>query len=236
MYRRVRGLKKYPGSGIETKYWDTSADRAAMPVPPASGVWAGLDVIQPSAVGGALAAACFNSPSQGTTAIQRDGRKITMESLQINGIVSCASQAGQTAADTVPVVKVWVVLDKMTMGGTATGINSENVYTNEGGGIIMGLAPLRNMAYTKRYRVLKELTVTVPPPPMAGEGAADVEQEGVHVPWNCYIPLKGLITEFNGNAGTAADIVDNGIFLLAACSNNSLAPALSFNARLRFRG
>lgn len=231
-YRRSRGLRTYPGSGIETKYYDTSISAVAIPAPPASATWSGLDTVNPTTV------LCLNSMSQGTGATNRDGRMITMQSLQINGIVNIPAQADQSAADTVPVIKIWIVLDKQTNGGDATtGVTSENVYTNPTATIIGGLAPLRNMLYSKRYKVLKEIVVEPKTLPMVND-LTNIEQEGVATSFECFINLKGRKVEYKSDAApsTVADIVDNGLFVMAATSNAATAPTLTYNARLRFRG
>lgn len=229
MYRKFRGLRRYPQSGIETKFVDYALNANALIVPPAAAAWAGLDTQQP------VGTLCFNAPTQGTGASNREGRKITMESLQINGIISCAAQVDQVGADTLPVIKIWIVLDKQTNGGVATGVDSENVYTNPSATALAGLAPLRNMLYTKRYKVLKEIEVDLQQFALTWDGT-NMEQAGIHKPWSCYLPLKGLGVEYLGNAGTVADIVNNGLFILAAASSATGAPSITYNARLRFRG
>lgn len=228
MRRRFSGLRRYPQAGIETKFLDTTQVATALPAPPASATWAGLDTIQPPAL-------CFNAPVQGTGASNREGRKITMQSLQITGLVSCVAQADQTAADTLPVIKLWVVLDKQTNGGTASGIDSELVYTNPSATVLGGLNPLRNMLYTKRYKVLKEIEIDLQQFALTYDGT-NMEQGGIHKSFEIFIDLKGRGVEYLGNAGTVADIVDNGLFLLCATSSTTGAPNLTYNARLRFRG
>jgi len=228
MYRSLRGLRRYPQSGIETKFLDTTLTNVVVAQPPATAAWTGLEV-------NPVGSLCFNAPVQGTGASNREGRKITMESLQINGLITVVAQADQAAADTNGTIKVWLVLDKQTNGGTATGLDSENVYTNPGATAISGLGPLRNMLYTKRYKVLKEIEVILPQATLTYDGV-NMEQAGIQKSWDCYINLKGLKVEYLSNNGTAGDIVDNGLFIMAACSNSSLVPNITYNARLRFRG
>jgi len=228
MRRRFSGLRKYPQAGIETKFYDTTLNLSNLVAPAASATWAGLEQNPATTL-------CLNAMQQGTGASNREGRKITMQSIQIEGAISCAVQADQTAADIMPVVKVWIVLDKQTNGGTASGLDSENVYTNPSTGVIGGVSPLRNMLYTKRYKVLKELEVPMTNLVPVYDGT-NVEQSGAHNAFSCFIDLKGRGVEYLGNAGTVADIVDNGLFVLATASSVTYAPAITYNARLRFRG
>lgn len=226
MLRRFRGLPPARGLGIETKFFDTALAAAVLSNPPATAAWTGLTA-NPSTV------LCFNAPTQGSGASNREGRFITMESLQLNGIVALAPQVDQTAADTAPVIKLWLVLDKMS-NGTALTV-SENVYTNPAATLIGGMAPLRNMLFSKRYKVLKEITIDCDQLNMTYDGT-NIEQEGQHYNWECFVNLKGRKTEFSANAGTSADIVNNALFLCAASSSASLVVSLTYNARLRFRG
>lgn len=227
--RRYRGLPRAQGLGIETKFFDTSASALAVNNPPAATAWAGLE-LNPATV------LCLNAPTQGTGASNREGRYITMESIQINGVLNFAAQIDQTAADQAPVIKLWLVLDKQCNGGTATGLDSENVYTNPVATVIGGISPLRNMLFSKRFKVLKEFCLDVEQLQMTYDGT-NIEQEGCHKVFEMFVELKGRKVEFSANAGTVADIVNNGLFLIGCCSNSAgLATTLTYNARLRFRG
>lgn len=226
--RRYRGLPSYRGSGIETKFFDTALTATALATPAATAAWTGLEQ-NPTTV------LCFNAPQQGTGASNREGRYITCESLQVEGMISVAAQADQTAADPMPVIKMWLVLDTQTNGGTATGLDSENVMTNPAATSLNGLSPLRNMLFSKRYKILKSICVELPTLPLSYDGT-NMEQEGAHAAFSAFIPLKGIKTEFTANAGTVGDISTNGLFLCAATSSAALAPTISYNARLRFRG
>lgn len=230
MYRRFRGLRSYPQSGIETKFFDTSLSAAAIQAPAASAVWSGLEQCPTTVL-------CFNAMSQGTGASNREGRLITMESLQINGVVRITSQADQTAADTVPVIKYWVVLDKQTNGGTATGLDSENVFTNPVATALGGVNPLRNMLYSRRYKILKAGVINPLTLPVSYDGT-NMEQEGLDTQFDCFIKLKGLRTEFSADSAPSnrSDIVTNGLFFIMCASTTSTAPTVTYNARLRFRG
>jgi len=229
MLRRFRGQSRSSGLGVETKFFDTSASALAVNVAPTSATWSGLE-LNPATV------LCFNAPTQGTGASNREGRYITMESIQINGVLNFAAQIDQTAADQAPVIKLWLVLDKQTNGGTATGLDSENVYTNPVATGIGGISPLRNMLFSKRYKVLKEFCLDLEQLQLTYDGT-NIEQEGAHKVFDFFIDLKHRKVEFSANAGTVADIVTNGLFLVGACSNSAgLATTLTYNARLRFRG
>lgn len=228
MYRRFRGLRTYPQSGIETKFFDSYTDQTALAAPPATQAWTGMELNPATGL-------AFNCPTQGTGASNREGRLITMESLQITGNIYIANQVDQTAMDSMPTIRLWVVLDRQTNGGTATGLDSELVFDNPGQSAVTGINPLRNMLYSKRFKVLKEIDVEIKALNVAYDGT-NMEQGGIVTPFDCFVKLKGMKTEFLGNAGTRADIVTNGLFLVGLTSSTQTAPKISYNARLRFRG
>ena len=68
-----------------------------------------------------------SAPSQGDAYNQRDGSKITIKSILIQGSLYIPNQNDQTTCDFVPIVTIALVLDKQTNGST---LNSEDVYTN----------------------------------------------------------------------------------------------------------
>lgn len=225
--RSNRVARALVNQGVETKYFDTSLAVTALPAPAG---WTGCE-LNPATV------LCLNAPTQGTGASNRDGRKITMTSIEINGVISRAAQADQTAADIAPTVFMALVLDTQTNGGSATGLDSELVYTNPSAVASTGVSPLRNMLYSKRYRVLAIWKESLEGVDMTYDGT-NIEQDGHHTPFKIFKTFGkgGLTTEFLGNAGTVADITDNGLFLIGCCSSTSQNPSISYNARLRFRG
>lgn len=227
-YVIARGLPAAGSIGVETKFLDNLLSNATVPTGAATAAWTGNELNPATAL-------CLNAPQQGTGASNREGRFITMESIQLVGVMRWNSQADQTTADTIPVAKLWLVLDKQTNLGTATGLDSENVYTNPVATAVGSVSPLRNMLYSKRYKVLREIEVA-PPALIPTYDGTNMEQAGSDVCFDCFVPLKGLKTEFVANNGTVADISTNGLFVVGCCSNTSMTISLTYNARLRFRG
>jgi len=169
---------------------------------------------------------------QGSGASQREGRKITNVSIEIEGNVYCAPQAGQATTDVPPTIKIALVLDTQTNGAQ---LNSEDVFANPSGNAALASSCLRNMLYTKRFRVLKTLTISMPQVGVVAEGAADIEQAGAAMPFKIFRKL-GFVTSFLANNGTIADITDNSLHLVAFANNTTMAPGLFYQARLRYRG
>jgi len=206
--------------GVETKYLDMTGTAA---LSGAAG-WTGAE-IDPA---GNL---CLNTMVQGTSASQREGRKITNVSIEVIGTIYQANQADQAAADVSPTVFLALVLDTQTNGAQ---LNSEDVYINPSGVGAALTAPLRNMLYSKRFKVLKTWTKALPQLPISYDGT-NMEQAGQGTPFKMFKTL-GFVTEFLGNAGTIADISNSSLHLIGVTSNTSTAPTIYYNARLRFRG
>jgi len=225
MLRRYRPLRSALSSSIETKYYDTSKSAAALA---AGGDWTGKELNPTTEL-------CLNAPQQGTGATNRDGRFITMQSIEVTGSIYQAPQANQTAADTSPVVTLALVLDTQTNGGTATGLDAELVYINPVNNAAANVTPLRNMLYTKRFKVLKVWSAQLNQLTSTYDGT-NMEQNGNITTFKMFCNLKNLKTEFLGNAGTVADITDNALFLIGTTAEASTVPTLYYNARLRFRG
>lgn len=216
--------------GMETKYFDTSRTSGTIPAPT-------------DATGGEFSPStilCLNGVPQGDTAQSRDGGKISMKSIYINGLVSIPSQSAQSAADVMSSIYIALVLDTQTNGGTATGIDSEQVFSNPGANALLAACPLRNMSYTERYKVLKAVKLEVPMLPLVNDTGATggVVQVGVTIPWEISYNLKGLQTKFQAGttSGYIGTIVDNSLHVIAFSSNTGVSPTLLYNARLRYHG
>jgi len=229
-YRRPRS-KKNPALrnirtggllSVERKYFDTFLTASALVAPA-------------DASGGELNPAtilCLNGVPSGDGATNRDGMEISMQQLEIKGIVNIPV-ASVIAGDAAPTVLLSVVLDTQT---NATDINSEDVYTNPGASALAS-SPLRKMENRKRFRVLKQWRRQLTQPMITYDGT-DLEQSGVQVPFHFFIPLNGLKTQFKTGSTTGYydTIIDNKICMLGFTSSTTYAPTVSYNARLRFVG
>lgn len=209
---------------METKYFDTSL--VASPI------------IAPTDCSGGehdpVTILCLNGVPQGDTASSRDGMKIAMKSLYIEGKVVCAAQANQTASDSGTTVLIAVVLDTQTNGAQ---LNSEDVYINPAGDANLASSPLRDMSFTERFKVLKQKRIQIRQPSMVYDGT-NVEQAGQKIPFRMAINLGGMLTKFQTGTttGYVGTIIDNSIHVVAYADGTDLSPVLYYNARLRYRG
>lgn len=213
--------------GLEKKFFDSERSIAIPVSTDASGCEADPTTLL-----------CLNCPAQGDGESERDGRQISMSSIQVKGMVSIAAQSDQTAGDVIPDVMIALVLDKQTNGSQ---LNSEDVYENPSGFSTLASQPFRNLENSQRFRVLK--TVHVTSTELAGAiqpvyDGTNIEQQGANVPFSMYVNLKGMKVNFisGQTSSTISAIADNSIHVIAYASNVSASPTLLYNARLRFVG
>lgn len=96
---------------------------------------------------------CISVPAEGDGQSQRIGRKWTVKSIWVSGVVDSAPLSDNNDAADNAGCFFALVLDKQPNGVTIT---SSQVYTNPGGssGKAMLPQPLRNLQFSSRYRVL----------------------------------------------------------------------------------
>lgn len=209
--------------GIETKFYDTSLDQAALDtnVGGEDGEHDQSATIGPSTI------------TQGDGESQRDGRRCAILSWNVTGMIAVAKQIDQTAPDTGNLIFIALVLDSQTNGAL---LNSEDVYLNPSGGVSSGCSLLRNLQFTKRFRVLGTRKFHMDTPNFAYDGT-NLEQGGHHRAFNIFVRFKTpLICTYSGTTETIANSVDNSLHILAWTTGTGLSPSMSYNSRVRFRG
>lgn len=209
--------------GLELKFYDTSLAASAI-TSPADATGGEQD---PSAT------LTLNTVGQGDNSSSRDGRKMRMKSLQLQGGARYPGQLNQTATDLQPVVFIAVVLDTQCNGSK---LNSEDVYKNISANANLAAYPVRNLEFSKRFRVLKTKTIKFPAPTIVYDGT-NIEQGSATIPWSMFINLNDMEVNFKvSTSNDVANIVDNAISVIAYTSSTQTAPLLDYNARLRFTG
>ncbi len=208
-------------TGIERKFYDTHLDDATLTAPTdASG-----GEHNPSA------AICLNSITQGDGEEQRDGRKCTVQSVFVKGIVNCAIQQNASSGDDGTKIYIALVLDTQTNGAL---LNSEDVFKNESGVGKLAGSPMRNMQFTQRFRILDTAELTLQNPNISWDGT-NIEQQGLVEPFQLSSNVS-FNTLYSGTTEDIANITDNSLSIIAYCSSISLIPKLFYNARVRFVG
>lgn len=220
-----RTMAKYTGLALELKYLDCARTLLALTAPTDC---SGGEINPTSGCTG-----CLSAPAQGDTFEQRDGTKITIKSILVQGSINIANQVDQVAVDFVPVVTVALVLDKQT---NATTLNSEDVYANLSGEALQNYSVLRVPSFSKRFKVLKFKTIPLTNPSIQFDGT-NIEQGGYSIPFtfsknlNLDVAFKTGVTTANVTA-----VVDNSLHLIAWTNNTGLAPNIGYNSRIRFYG
>lgn len=211
--------------GVEHKFLDVPMTSRALVAPTdATG-----GELQPTSI----VTGCLTAPAQGDGPQNREGNKIVIDSILLQGTVSVPAQADQTNADVSCTVFLALVLDTQTNGSS---LNSEDVFTNPAGSALLAPQPNRNMSYTSRFKVLAMKRFNLRIPPITYDGT-NIEQAGFTTQWK--LSWKGKIPVTFTTASTTADVANvtnNSVQLVGFCSNTELVPVVLYNARVRFYG
>lgn len=224
-YRAFRQLKRanwqWGGMlGIEKKYFDSSVANQAFTNQPD---WSTAGcVLDP-------AGNCLNYPVQGTTALTRVGSKYNITQLHVAGAIQWPAQTNQTIADSAPLICWAIVWDKQPNGATIT---ANLVYQNLANVAGTFTSPMRNLQYSKRFKVLKQWTTILQPGTMTYDGT-NIEQSGVSQEFDFLKNFKKPIhVETVGNAGSIADNMNCAFHVIGISTD--IAVTISYNARVRF--
>ncbi len=224
--RRPRVINPRVGGflGIELKFYDQKLINGTINAP----TDASAGEQDPSAT------LLMNTVTQGDGESQRDGRKMTMRSIYIDGQVNVGSQSSKNTADAGTQIFIALVLDTQTNGAT---IASEDVYSNVGADSITAASPMRNLQFTKRFKVLATRHFKLQNTSMTNDSGSTggVIIAGLTQRFKIYKKLN-VETQFSATTETVANIIDNSLHLIAYCSSVTLAPTISYNSRLRFVG
>lgn len=209
--------------GVEKKFLDLAVPSTALTAPTdASG-----GEVDPAT------ANCLSAPAIGDDQTSRDGRKIIGKYLHIRGQVSQPSQANAAAELAPSRVFVACVLDTQTNGAQ---LNSEDVFVNPAANAGLAAAPLRNIQFAERFKVLKSDEFLLEPKVSTYDGT-NIETAGAACMFDWYIPLKNLkITFTSGTTGVVANVMDNSIHMIAYTHSTGGVPVISYNSRFRFIG
>ncbi len=176
---------------------------------------------------------CLFCPTQGTASNNRLGRRIKMRSIQITGMIQVPNLIDQTSLNIAPVVFIALVLDRQT---NATQLNSEDVYTNFAASADMCVCPVRTLARSTRFKVLKQWNLKLDQTQSTWDGT-NIEIAGTHYKFELFYKFKSRHdskVEFIANGGTVADIQDVSLHMIAFTSHASQGPLIEYVSRVRF--
>lgn len=205
----------------EIKYFDSEYSGVAIPAVTSS--WAGAEA-DPTTINGLC------QPSRGDDVLNRDSRKIQVRTIRLRGYVRIPKQTNQTDEDNASFIRICLVQDKLTNG---VQLNAEDVLSS-GAASDMVLA-FQSTASFGKFKVLKDIMLDMGDVNSTFDGT-NIEQGGQIKHWSITHKFKKPITvNFNsGNAGSIADIVDNSFHVIAATNSATLAPELTYKARVGF--
>ncbi len=208
-YRRARavvpGISRISGyyGGIENKFFDQDIDDAVV------------------ATGGTIqAAGSICNIAQGTTEIQRDGRKCVVNAINWRYSIKVPSNAAANGFDTVRVI---LYLDKQCNGATAA--VGDILETDD-------YQSFNNLANRSRFRILLDRTHTLKQHGAAGNGTTNetlTSMDNFSFYKKCQIPL-----EFSSTTGAITELRSNNIGVMLV---GHLGTAVfESKMRLRFTG
>ncbi len=176
---------------------------------------------------------CLNAVTQGDGESQRDGRKMNMHSLTINGSIKQAAVSAQTAMFEQPLYFLALVHDKQCNAAT---INSEDVFSNPSGDSETNTTPFRNLQFINRFDVLKTWHGKAPMRTTGNDAAGTFDISGSNLKFSMHVKLGGMPVVFKGTSEAIANITDNAIHLVGWASVTSGTPAITYQSRVRFTG
>lgn len=177
-------------------------------------------------------ALALNSIAQGDGENQRDGRRATIKSAYVTGIVSFGASQDQPDPDSAPTVFIALVMDSQT---NAAQLNSEDVFTNPGASALTAASPLRDLQYSQRFKVLDSVCIDNWFKYGQTDGVSTASYNGpsraFKLSWT-----GDMITNFVGTTAVVGSIADYSLHVVAYCTTTENAPTLSYNSRVRFMG
>lgn len=238
-FKKRRGnnfVPRTPGGAIisEMKYFDT--ERALVAIT-ASTDWTATE-FDPNTTQEATPVAtplCLFAPKQGAGVNNRIGKSAKLFKIKIRGLINIVAQADQTGADSAALSRIILYQDMQTNIVQAQG---EQVMTDPvTADAYVAINSFQNIDNFGRFRILKDKFISLMNPNMTYDGT-NVEQQGLTKPFKITHTFKKPVeVRFNStNGGTVADIVDNSFHVLATCTNATLVPNISYQARCSFKG
>jgi len=206
--------------GLEYKYVDQVLALTNLPV----ATWVGSEL---DPVGGVN---CIGACTQGSGESQRDGTRIAVKSIQIQGYINRSPTVGSGSARGGNFVQLSLVMDTQT---NATQLSGEDVYVPQAPYI-----PARRVvANTQRFKVLKTWMLELHDTCAFNDAAATGTVAGSVVPFSCYKKMNVQVDFVAGaGGGTIADFKTVSFHIICCCTNTTASDMITYNSRVRFLG
>lgn len=178
---------------------------------------------------------CIGACVQGNGLAQRDGVRIVVTSIQIQGFVTRGFVSDQADMRGANLVQIALVMDTQS---NAAQLNAEDVYVATDPEV-----PARRVIeYTSRFRVLKTWLIEMADVAAANDNAvagpnSTISNAGVMHAFSCYKKMNQEVTFVAGaGAGTIADFNRVSFHMIACCFAAAPGDQVSYNSRVRFLG
>lgn len=212
---------------LEHKFYDTFLE--SHDISPLGGLNGGT--ADPSAT------SLISTPSQGDGAQNRDGKKIIIDTVIIEGVVQLLprnvdSEIGGGLG--LGNIFVALVLDTQCNGASPV---SNHVWTNPSSGTQLACSPLKNLLFgATRFNTLKVWRIDMPTPNGVNNASAStISTQGIYRTFNCYLKVH-IPVNFNEGEGTpVTTVVDNALHMYVF-KNTTSNVQFNYNARIRFSG
>jgi len=201
---------------VERKFVDQVKTSTAL-----NNTWTGAEVDPAQAIGSCV---------QGDGESNRDGTKIVVKSVQMQGTVARTRQSDQADVRKPTLVQVALVMDMQTNGAQ---LNAEDVFVDTGP-IIPARHVLNN---TSRFRVLRTQVFRMFDTAAGTDGANTNTVTGNCYSFRWWVPMTQVVNFVAGaGAGTIADFKDVSFHIIAASTGTGSEDTLEYNSRVRFIG
>jgi len=219
-------VMRTPGGQItaDNHYFD--AELALTAVQNSTADWTGTE-LDATVGAGVLAMNCLFAPVTGDDIQNRQGRKVFLKKLRIQGQLLVAKSANTTSARTPNIIRVIVYQDKQTNGTQSQGeqLISSGTATN-------CLYMFQSTANFGRFRILKDKTFTFQDPSMFRENAADEAFfNGLTRFFKFNLKVNEWVNYNATNGGTVADVIDNSWHLIACTDAGDLIASMRYKVR-----
>ena len=174
-------------------------------------------------------------PSEGSDINNRIGRKIAIYKLQIRGVITTTSLAGQGGGIANPSVRLILFIDQQTNGTQAQG--EELMAAPGAASVPLVFNTFQNLANLGRFRVLRDKTYTGRLMAMSTQNTTTQDLAVPDLPFKMTVRFKKpLIMNFNStNGGTVGDIVDNSFHLIGQKSGTGFASNVAYQCRASYK-
>lgn len=205
--------------GTELKFLDQNIEAQAISTDITSGA-----ILDPATVN------CIGCPAQGDGQSNRDGRRYTVKRITIKGVISMAETEVLTDPEGDIYVRIALVQDTQTNAAQAA---ATSIYADPGGSVLDVIA-FRNLANSKRFKVLKEHLVIVKRGQAtmfqaANSFAAAITLNRFTIDVKLNVPVQCTST-----TGNVTNVADNSFHLVALAFGSP--GLLTYVARTRFVG